>query len=292
MSLRVVALVLASCVLHAWWNLLLKRARDKMAFTALFLLLTPLLYLPMALFLAGGARIPAVGWGCMLAASALYFGYFAALATAYKDGELSAAYPLARGVGPALALVWGVLFLRERPTGWGFFGVMLVVGATVLLVRVGRGKVALRSGLPPGAVLAALVVGLMYSLYSLTDKVGVGRLHIHPALYIYLTYAMSALAFGLWFVGRRGSEPLLAEWRANRTACTAVAALNVFSYLLVLYAMSLPGTPVSYVIPLRSVSVLIAVLLGVEVLQEGERWSKLGAAALMMAGIALMAWKG
>ncbi len=38
MPVLAVVLVLASCFLHAWWNLLLKSAADKQAFTALFLL--------------------------------------------------------------------------------------------------------------------------------------------------------------------------------------------------------------------------------------------------------------
>jgi drug/metabolite transporter (DMT)-like permease len=154
------------------------------------------------------------------------------------------------------------------------------------------GRAAPRSALATRSLLAAAFGGLMYSLYSLIDKIGVGRLHINPPVYIYLTYTFAALLVLLWVCGRHGGATLRAEWQANGRACMTVGILNLFTYLLVLYAMSLPGTPVSYITPLRTTSVLIGVLLGVGVLGEGRLAAKFGAALLMMAGIALMAWKG
>src|SRR4051794_2937153 len=104
MPLLAIGLVLASCVLHAYWNLLFKRAGDKLAFTALFLLVAPVVSLPMFVWLLPRHPVPAAGWACIGITGALYFVYFVALAWAYRDGELSVAYPLARGIGPALTL--------------------------------------------------------------------------------------------------------------------------------------------------------------------------------------------
>lgn len=293
MPVKAVGLVLVSCGLHALWNVLLKRARHKMAFTAVFLLLTPVLFLPMFLFLAGQVgRVSPAGWACVVGAGLLYCAYFLALAAAYADGELSVAYPLARGVGPAFTLVWGLLLLREKLTLPGAAGVALILGATVALLWPRSKPGGVGWSIPGRSAAAALAVAVIYSLYSLTDKVAVGRLHIPPGLYIYLTYLITALLTVPCIARRHGTAALVAEWRANRDGCAAVALLNVLAYLLVLYALSLPGTPVSYVVPLRSVSVLLAVLLGVEVLGEEKRWSKFAAGALMTAGIALVAWKG
>ncbi|MCS6861220.1 MAG: DMT family transporter [Abditibacteriales bacterium] len=291
MPLIAIALVLMSCVLHAFWNLLLKRARDKLAFTALFLLVTPLIYLPMCVALIRSATMPPRGWLCVLGTAVVYFGYFVGLARAYVDGELSIAYPLARGVGPALTLVWGVCFLQERPTAWGMVGVGLILGgATALHYRRGT-KWSWRALTSPSS-LAALFVGLMYSLYSLIDKVGVSHLKIHPAIYIYLTYSVAALMVAPWVLWRQGAEALRQEWQRNRASCLAVGALNLLAYLLVLFALSLPHTPISYLVPLRTASVLLGVVFGVELLGEEGRWTKIGAAALMMTGIALITWRG
>jgi uncharacterized membrane protein len=291
MPLMAITLVLASCILHAYWNLLLKRARDKLAFTALFLLVTPLIYLPMFVVLIRNAVIPPLGWACVLGTAVVYFGYFVGLAMAYADGELSVAYPLARGVGPALTLVWGVLLLKERPTALGIAGVGLITCGAMALHYRGGTKWSWRTLTSPSS-LAALFVGLMYSIYSLIDKVGVSSLKVYPALYIYLTYAVSALMVAPWVVWRQGAETLRKEWQLNRPSCIAVGALNLLAYLLVLFALSLKRAPVSYIVPLRTVSVLLGVVFGVELLREEGHWTKIGAALMMMAGIALIAWRG
>jgi drug/metabolite transporter (DMT)-like permease len=294
MPLAAVGLVLLSCVLHAFWNLLFKRAGDKLAFMALFLTLTPLLYLPLPILLRREA-VPPAGWLCVGATGLLYAGYFLLLAQAYRHGELSVAYPLARGVGPALTFAWGVLFLGERPSAAGAAAVALILGGAFLLHWQGGpgGRlVAAAALLRSPASAAALLVALLYSLYSLTDKIAVGRLRLHPALYIYLTYTTAALLTVPWVIRRSGAAALAAEWRRHRWPCLAVAALNLFAYLLVLYALSLPHTPVSYVAPLRTASVLLGVLFGVRVLREEAGARKVVAALLMMAGIALLAIKG
>ena len=55
-----------------------------------------------------------------------------------------------------------------------------------------------------------------------------------------------------------------------------MAVLSPAAYVLVLYAMTL--APVSRVAPMRELSMLIAALLGGQLLKEGERhWRLLGA---------------
>lgn len=293
MPYQAVGLVLFSCLLHAFWNLLVKRARDKLAFTALFLAATPIVYLPLLPHLLSRAAIPLAGWACVLGTGLAYFGYFVGLARAYDGEQLSVAYPIMRSVAPVLVLLWGALLLGERPTLLGLIGIGLILLGTVMLLRPGKGsgKQTGRLKLSP-ALVAALIVALMTSFYSLIDKIGVGRVQVYPPLYIYLTYAVSALTVVPWVVWRKGVGALRAEWRINRWPCLAVAFSSFFTYLLVLWAMALPNTPVSYIVPLRSASVLFGVLLGVEALKEGGLYGKLTAALVMMGGITLMAWKG
>lgn len=290
MSPLAVGLILVSCVLHASWNLLLKRAGDKLAFTAVFLLLSPVLFLPVFAALFGEARIPPAGWACIIATGAAYATYFIALAIAYEGADLSLAYPLSRGIGPMLTLLWGVLLLGERPTLLGVVGVCLILGAAGVLLWPAGGQTKGRTLSRP--ILAAMGVGLTSSVYSLLEKVTVGTLRVDPILYPYLAYAIAGLLVARWVARRKGAGALWLEWERARGACVGVAFLSLFTGILVMYALRLPRAPVSYIVPLRSASVVIAVILGVDVLGEGRRWAKLGAAALTLAGIALMAWRG
>jgi drug/metabolite transporter (DMT)-like permease len=76
-------------------------------------------------------------------------------------------------------------------------------------------------------------------------------------------------------------------WRRAKKEIIAVALLCPLSYILVLTAMVF--TPVSYVAPAREVSILIAALMGTQLLAEGDVTRRLAAAAAMVAGIICLA---
>src|SRR4051812_16329914 len=98
--------------------------------------------------------------------------YFAFLASAYRRGDLSLVYPLARGSAPLLAVAIGVVLLKERLGPVGYLGVgALLVGLLALqrpwryLRATGR-----ESG---GAAGFALLTGVTIASYSAVDRVGV-----------------------------------------------------------------------------------------------------------------------
>ena len=66
-----------------------------------------------------------------------------------------------------------------------------------------------------------------------------------------------------------------------------VAILSPLAYILVLTAMVF--TPVSYVAPAREISILVAALMGTQLLAEGDVARRLAAAAGMVAGIVCLA---
>lgn len=288
MPLLAVVLVILSCAIHALWNFFVKRAENKLAFTALFLVAAPFLFLPMIILLSPKLALPPAGWVCIVATGVVYAAYFVALAQAYLVSDLSFAYPLSRGLGPALTVVWGMTLLGERPSALGFLGIASVLAGVFALqwqpnLTSRIGKFFVPSALP------AWLVGLMYSVYSVIDKIAVGHVGVHPAVYIYAAYTIcAALVLPIALV-QCGKETLVKEWQRNWGSCIVTSILNIAAYLLVLWAMSLPNTPVSYIVPLRTLSVLFGVLFGTEVLGESGRWRKLGAATLLMLGVSLVA---
>jgi drug/metabolite transporter (DMT)-like permease len=178
--------------------------------------------------------------------------------------------------------------LGERPSALGFLGIASVLAGVFVLQWQPNLASRLGSFFVPSA-LPAWLVGLMYSVYSVIDKVAVGHVGVHPAVYIYAAYTVCAVIVLPIALIRCGKETLFKEWRRNWSSCVATSVLNIVAYLLVLWAMSLPNTPVSYIVPLRTLSVLFGVLFGTEVLGESGRWRKLGAAALLMLGVSLIA---
>ena len=275
------ALVIASALMHATWNLLAKRAAGGLEFLWLLSLVTVVAYLPAAIVYLVVVR-PEVTLDHVLlalASAVLHVAYFTALQRGYRSGDLSLVYPLARGSGPLLATLLAVLLLGERPGALALAGTALIVGSVFVLSGGGR----TRPG--HGAALAyGLLTGLAIGAYTVLDGYAVGHVGAVPLLYLLLADTGRALlltpsALRRWDVART-------TWRTHRREVIGVGLLSPLAYLLVLSALQI--APVSVVAPMREVSILFAAVLGARVLAEGEPWRRALGALGMMAGIALL----
>jgi drug/metabolite transporter (DMT)-like permease len=225
-----------------------------------------LLALPAALtWRVEGAAVPFI-----VASAGLELAYVALLAAAYRRFELSVVYPVARGMAPVLALLLTVIVTASAPSGGEVAGV-LAVGAGVLLVRGGlRGSLG---GLGAGLVVAAVIAG-----YTVVDRYGIR--HANAAPYLLLVMLGPAVVYPLMVGGRRVRA-------AVGPATVAIGAASAGAYLLVLLALRLASAPA--VAAVRETSVVIATGLAVVVLRERVSPLRLAGAALVAAGVALVA---
>jgi drug/metabolite transporter (DMT)-like permease len=269
-SATAIAVVLAfgSAALHAAWNVRLKAAADPLRVAAVAMPLATLLVTPavVAAWLAAGR--PGLAWqGWALAAGSglVELAYFHALATAYRRGDLSSAYPVARGTAPVLAALVGLLVLRERLDAVQLLGLGVLL-AGIWLARPPAGG---RAALGP-----ALLTGLLIATYTTVDRLGV---RLGPFwLYSWAVFAATSLCLLSW--ARRGlTAPAL-----------PVGLLSIGAYGLTLTALSL--APLALVAPLRESGVVVVALWGVLRLGERERAAlKVSGAAAVLAGAALVA---
>jgi drug/metabolite transporter (DMT)-like permease len=260
-------LALGAAVLHALWNLLLARQPDTAAASAVSVVaLVAVLSLPAALTW----RVEAGAVPYLLGSAGLELTYVVLLAAAYRRFELSVVYPVARGMAPVLALVLTVIVTATEPAAWEVAGV-LAVGAGVLLVRGRlRGGVA---GLGAGLVVAAVIAG-----YTVVDRYGIR--HANAAPYLLLVMVGPALVYPL-AVGRRRVAAAVGP------AAVLVGAASAGAYVLVLLALRLASAP--SVAAVRETSVVIATALAAIVLRERVSGWRLAGAALVAAGVALLA---
>jgi drug/metabolite transporter (DMT)-like permease len=273
-----IGLILLSAVAHVFWNYQVKRSARPAIYTWWLLVIGAGLVAPVAVWLAWPVSVPAAGWYCVAGTGFFYAGYYGFIARSYEQSDLSRAYPIARGVAPVATAALGVLFHRETPSlaGWlGISGVSLGVLA-LAWPAMGGGKALSSNGL-----LAAVATGLCTSGYSAVDKEGVQ--HVHPALYIVLTFAVGALALGVQLCRRHRWEAFAEEFSGGGGRLFAAAAVAISGYLLVLTVLR--TEPVSYVVPLRSVSVPLSVLAGSQMLGERQALPRFAAATLILLGI-------
>jgi drug/metabolite transporter (DMT)-like permease len=230
-----------------------------------------------------GLSPAAAGW-CALSAS-LELTYLWLLATAYRRGELSAVYPIARGSAPLLAVAAGLGLLHERLTGVQLAGVgLLLLGIVAVALSQSNGR----------ATLPALLTGVAIASYTAVDRVGV-RLST-PWLYGWLLIVLIAVALPVstWVAtrvttGRRvGLEQPGASPPLGRTQATLIGIFMWGGYLLVLWALSL--APLSIVAPVRETAIVGVALWGVWRLRERNAAAmKLSGALATLVGVALLA---
>ena len=127
-------LVLLSCFGHAAWNLLAKRCPDPVAALWRSLLLSIVLLAPFSLtvLLRASGDWPVQVWYCLLTSSVSQALYVYALGRAYRCGDLSLAYPIARSA-PLFVAVWALVCLGEPIDAAGGIGILTVVVGAVLL---------------------------------------------------------------------------------------------------------------------------------------------------------------
>ncbi len=286
MSAVALALVLSSAVMHAGWNLLAKGGRGGVGFFWAALVASVLIYLPAFIVLLILNPIPPVGWAWIAATGALHTAYFWTLATAYERADLSVVYPIARGLGPTLVLVASLSFLREPVGTLGIVGVLAVV---LGVYAINLHDLRPRAWFTPVRALVrpegryAVLTGILIAAYTLVDKRGVGE--VHPVVYVYLMFALSAAGLTGPVALRHGrrfwSTLDLQPWRV-----AAVSVLWLAAYLLVLFALRLAPTP--YVAATREISVVFGTGLGVAVLREPRRAQRLVGALAIAAGVILI----
>ncbi len=272
----VVILVLTAAVMHAVWNAVVKVDGDRLMAMAVVIATTGVLA-PL-LLLIGPAPAPE-SWGYIVASALLNNVYFLLLVEAYRVGDLSHAYPLARGSAPLMVAV-GAMLVGETlgPGEWA--GVALVSGGIVSLMLAGGQE--RHAGWRP--IAYPLLTGLMIAVYTVVDGVGV-RLSGSPAGYIGWLFILSPLPIVTIAVARRRGRAvrfLRESWKPVVLA----GCLNMGSYGLAIWALSLGA--MAHVSALRETSVIIAAVIGTCVLGESFGRKRILSAAVVVAGVVLI----
>jgi uncharacterized membrane protein len=290
----VFALVAGAAVLHVTWNVLLKTAGDPLRAAAIGMATAAAVICPISLVVwatSGRPDVPLQSIGLGIVSGVVEAAYFALLASAYRRGDLSLVYPLARGSAPLLAVAVGVGILGERLGTPGFIGVLaLLVGILALqrpwqyLRAAGRA-----SG---GAAGFALLTGVTIATYSAVDSVGVKG--TTPITYAGLIWA-SCTAFlwaYVWLYQRWGGTVMAHDDERFDPRMAGVGGLiTLGAYLMILAAFAV--APLTAVAPLRESAIVLASGWGALRMREArdrrDAARRIGAAGLVLVGALLLA---
>jgi drug/metabolite transporter (DMT)-like permease len=269
----VFAAVLLGAALHASWNAIVKGGPDKLMTTVLIAAASGLVAAAVLPFLPLPAR---ASWPFLAASAVVQVVYFGLVAGAYAATDMSRAYPLMRGLAPALVALAGVGFLGEHlgPAAWA--GVALISSGVFGMTFAFRGPASRL-----GTLLALLNAGVIAG-YTLIDGAGV-RLSGNAVAYAMWLFLLNAVPLVAWAtLARRRTLPAYAarHWRLG----LAGGLGNLGSYGLALWAMT--HAPVAVVAALRETSILFGMAIAGLILHERIGAARLAAAALIVAGAA------
>jgi len=303
----VFVLVAGSAVLHVAWNVLLKTAGEPLRAATVGMSTAALVIVPAAMvgwLVIGRPAVPSEAIALGVASGVLEAAYFVFLAAAYRRGDLSVVYPIARGTAPLLAVAVGIFILGERLGPEGFLGVAFLLVGLLMLQRPWRffRRTAGGDGWDP-AVGFALLTGVMIASYSAVDRVGT-RL-VEPWFYAGLIWAACTFFLCAWVLGTgavrrwRADDAAVAanpdpEARFNTRRAAIGGLITLAAYLLILVAFSV--APLTAVAPLRESAIVIASAWGTLRLGEGgdrgEAARRISASAFVVLGAILLALDG
>jgi drug/metabolite transporter (DMT)-like permease len=288
MSPVAVSFILVAAVAHATWNLAAKRAgASGTAFVFGYLTLCALVTVPVTavVVLLAGER-PSWTWllGCSVS-GLLQLGYFLLLQRGYSAGDMSVVYPLSRGTGPLLSVVFAVLLLHERVGPIALAGAAAVVCGVFVIGSAGSRGSTTGGGRLGVSVGYALATGVTIAGYTLWDANAVTTLGVPPLVEFSGGTVLEALA--LLPFALVNADRVRTAWQAHRREAVVIALLSPLAYVLVLYALRI--APVALVAPARELSIVIGGLLAWRVLGEANPARRLTGAVIVLAGIVALA---
>ena len=280
-------LIVISAFMHALWNLLVKRSRHKTVFiwwmfvvaSLLFTLSLPLVPVPFSM--PGGRTLLLAGVG---AVSFVLYHLFNG--RAYRGGDLSVVYPLCQ-TSMVYVPIWGMILLGERLTLHGGAGILLVILGTysIQLQRLSFADLIKPfRDLRNPSVRDALAAGFIYSIGSIAEKSGVGT--YSPLHFTYILVLAMLLLMSLNVLRPRYREQIRDELRENWQLILWSGPIMMTSFLTFRYGLNM--SPASYAVPVRQVSIVIGVLIGILFLKESFGRIRFVSALLIMAGVALI----
>ena len=287
MSNLAFTLIIISAVMHALWNLLVKRSRHKTVFIWWMFVTSFTLFTATLPLVPEAFHWPGINTLILIAAGAFCFVlYHLFNGRAYQSGDLSVVYPLSQ-TSMIYVPIWGMALLHERFSIVGAGGILLVILGTFSLQMQSLtfSEIArpFRDFNSP-SVRAALSAGFIYSLGSVAEKAGVRN---YPPLFFTYLLIFSMLFLMTINLARPKYRKLIGEeWRENWRPILCSGPVAMASFLTFRYGLNL--APVGYAVPVRQVSIMIGVVIGIVFLNEGFGKMRIFSAFLIFAGAVLI----
>ena len=269
------SIIIFAAALHAIWNAVVKSGEDKL------LQMTAVMsgHIPFAVITL--FFVPTLDFSCwpnLVLGAIFHFGYQVYLVEAYKKGDLSQVYPIARASAPLIATAVSFIFLGVS------FGLVEILAISLIIMGLISTTGTRVQRVPKAGAISAIITGCFIAAYSLVDGYG-GRLGGSPVAY----YCWLSLINGpiMWLYCYRVSPSSLVNLFGSAKWVFLGGGLSSFSaYCLVMWAFS--KAPIAVVMAIRETSIIFAFIIGIIFLKEKLSKSKLIGTIIAVLGIIVL----
>jgi len=280
MSLIAISLAILSACIHALWNFYTKKNLPSASFFLVATLTGTLMFSPILIVHSDTLlnHIPERVWMLLIIAGFFMALYFISLARAYKEGELSIAYPIARAM-PIIIVLAVVVYLgrADQISLQSVLGSVLVVFGCFMIPLQRFNELRFSDYLNLSFVMA-LIAAFCSAGYALVDDEALryfrnnNQLAIDNTSMTILYACLEALITSLWLalfivIRKQGRIEFYQVICVNKWNAIVAGIGIILSYTLLLMALAFVEN-VSYIVAFHRLSIVLGAALGILILKE------------------------
>jgi len=274
MDTTVFITVLFSAVLHAIWNGMASKYKNKnVSIPAIVYGHVPACIIAVIIL-----PLPSVeSFPYIIISALIHQGYQNFLLTAYQTGKFTTVYSVARGFGPLVATVISIIFLGVYLKTFTLLSILLISTGVILIGFFSK------SVLKNNKILyTSLATGVFIGIYSVVDGYG-ARISMSAISYMSWVFIFSALFFPIVLHFRKQKNILKKTLTEGKVVFWVGGLFSYLAYVITVWAFT--KAPIPMVSALRESSILIAIFIGYFYLKEKINTYKIISIILIFLGV-------
>ena len=267
-------LVLFSAILHAIWNGMASKYKNKnVSIPAIVYGHVPACIIAVILL-----PMPSIeSFPYIILSALIHQGYQNFLLTAYQTGKFTTVYPVARGFGPLVATVISIIFLGVYLNIFTLLSILLISTGVILIGLFSK------SVLKNYKILyTSLATGIFIGIYSVVDGYG-ARISLSAISYMSWVFIFSALFFPIVLKFRKQKNILKKTLTEGKFVFWIGGFFSYVAYVITVWAFT--KAPIPTVSALRESSIIFAIFIGYFYLKEKISLYKIISILLIFAGV-------
>jgi len=295
-------LLIFSAFTHAGWNFISKKEHPTQAFYLVANTIGVFCVLPFLFYYASFIHlVPSSVWIIVGVSGFFLAAYLEALAGAYRAGDISIAYPLARSLPVIFVFFLTVILGKGQPPGgWFVVGIILIVCGCIVIPLATFTDFHVSRYMNLCSMLAVLAA-VWVAGYTVADDMALRYLRelpgkpMNPVQGTLVYMVLEGISCSLWqclfVVVNRRERQNVPEVLASFKGPAALTGIGIYlTYGIVLISMNYVSN-VSYVAAFRQLSIPFGAILGMAFLKEPRYLPKIVGIVTIFIGLVLVGVK-